>query len=88
MNYKLNVNDNEEVEVIVPAGSDFVKFTMPVGQAKGVIESSEIEASDKFEGFEIFADGKYFAGTVKAEKSQTSDEPKEDKSFKKDKWQK
>ena len=57
MSYKLTVNDNSEVEAIMPAGSSFVKISIPEGQAIGIVESADkIEKSDKFDGFEICVD--------------------------------
>jgi len=72
MDYKLT-SANGEVKYITSAGSDFVMSFMPEGQVKGIIETAEkVEKSDKFSGFEIFADGKYFCGkftTAKTEKT-------------------
>lgn len=75
MNYKLNVNDNEEVEVIVPAGSDYVRTSMPIGQAKGIIESADsVEKSDKFDGFGICVNGAfYFSGKLMSGKASKAD---------------
>lgn len=73
--YKLTVNDNSDVEYVTAAGEDFVKTSMPSGQALGIIESASlVEKSDKFDGFEICVNGGeyYFAGkfgkVAKAEK--------------------
>lgn len=95
MDYKLKIN-NDEVSFITSAGTDFVRSTMPVGQAKGIIESGKAEKSDKFDGFEIKSGKYYFAGTVEAESEKPADEPKDDKDFitkedyqkKKNKWHK
>lgn len=79
--YKLKDNGNDEVSFITSAGTDFVRSTMPVGQAKGIIESGKVEKSDKFADFEICVnDGEYyFAGNFKADEKKS--EPKEDKDF-------
>ena len=80
MGYKLSVLKTGEVDVIMPAGSSFVKTTIPEGKAIGIIESSDkIEKSDKFEGFEICVnEGKYYvAGTF------TEEEKPKDDTFKK-----
>lgn len=74
--YKLTVNDNSDVEYITAAGEDFVKTSMPSGQALGIIESASlVEKSDKFDGFEICVNGGefYFAG--KFGKAAKADEP-------------
>ena len=74
--YKLTVNDNSDVEYITAAGEDFVKTSMPSGQALGIIESASlVEKSDKFDGFEICVNGGefYFAGKIG--KAAKSDEP-------------
>ena len=80
MGYKLSVLKPGEVDVIMPAGSSFVKTTIPEGKAIGIIESSDkVEKSDKFEGFEICVnEGKYYiAGTF------TEEEKPKDYTFKK-----
>lgn len=101
MNYQLKEKSNGEIDFIATAGSDFVKSSMPIGRAKGIIESGKAEKSDKFDGFEICVnDGKYFfAGTVESEvkEEKPADEPKtedkpfvekEEQHFKKNKWRK
>ena len=88
MDYKLTVNDNNDCEVIKPAGSDFVRTCVCEGEAKAIIATaSKVESSDKFEGFGICVnDGAYFiAGTLdeakaKAEpKSEPEEKPAEPK---------
>ena len=77
--YKLNANDNGDVEYIAPAGSSFVRSSMPEGRAVGIIESaSKVEKSDKFADFEICVnDGEfYFNGKITASKAKA--EPKAD----------
>lgn len=86
--YKLKDNGNDEVSFITSAGTDFVRSTMPVGQAKGIIESGKVEKSDKFDGFEIKSGKYYFAGTVEAESEKPADEPKTEDQKKKNKWHK
>ena len=86
--YKLKDNGNDEVNFITSAGTDFVKSTMPVGQAKGIIESGKVEKSDKFDGFGIKSGKYYFAGTVEAESEKPADEPKTEDQNKKNKWKK
>lgn len=77
MEYKLNDNGNGEVTFITTAGSDFVKSTMPVGKAKGIIASGKVKESDKFEGFGIKVNDKYyFAGSIVSEEEK----PKQDSS--------
>ena len=79
---------NDEVSFITSAGTDFVRSTMPVGQARGIIESGKVEKSDKFNGFEIKSGKYYFAGTVEAESEKPADEPKTEDQKKKNKWHK
>ena len=92
MDFKLNVNDNGDVEVVMKAGSDFVASTMPIGKAVGICEAGKVEESDKFPDYPICVnDGAYyFAGKFKAEvKDEKAAEPKkDDQNFKKDKWKK
>lgn len=74
--YKLTVNGNGDAEYITAAGDDFVKTSMPSGQALGIIESASlVEKSDKFGGFEICVNGGeyYFAGKIG--KAAKADEP-------------
>lgn len=52
MNYKLNVNQNGEVDFIQKAGSTYVKTTIPEGKAKALIATAKsVEKSDKYENF-------------------------------------
>lgn len=101
MNYQLKDKSNGEIDFIATAGSDFVKSSMPIGRAKGIIASGKVKVSDKFADFEICVnDGEYFfAGTVESEvkeekpddEPKTEDKPfieKEDYHFKKGKWRK
>lgn len=76
MNYKLTVNTNKEVEVIRQAGSDYVRFTMPEGKVKGILETAEsVMPSDRFSGFGIVIGNAelYVAGKMAIEKA--ADEP-------------
>lgn len=86
--FKLVVNDNNDCEVILPAGQDFVRTCVCEGEAKAILATaSKVESSDKFEGFGICVnDGAYFiAGTLdeakaKAEpKSEPEEKPAEPK---------
>ena len=82
MDYKLTVNDNNDCEVIKPAGQDFVRTCVCEGEAKAIIATaSKVESSDKFEGFGICVnDGAYFiAGTLDEAKakSEPKSEPEE-----------
>ena len=91
-----NLKDkNGEVGFVMPAGSDFVASTMPIGKAIGICEAGKVEESDKFPDYPICVnDGAYyFAGKFKAETEnkteKNADEPKkENQNFKKDKWKK
>lgn len=68
--YNLKDNGNGEVNFITAAGSSFVKSSMPIGMAQGIIEANGFDENDKFGGFPIFADGKYFEGKITAEKPE------------------
>ena len=77
MDYKLTVNDNNDCEVIKPAGTDFVRTCVREGEAKAIIATaSKVESSGKFEGFGIYInDRAYFiAGTL--DETKTRAEPK------------
>ena len=81
--YNLKKNANGDVWYIKKAGSAYVKATMPIGKAEGIIGTGKVEKSDKFDGFEICVDGEYyFAGELVEEKSSDNedkayDEPKD-----------
>ena len=81
MAYKLK-SENGNVGVIKKAGSVFVKYTMPEGKAKGIIETGKAEKSDRFPGFGICVDDCYFAGSMTVSKPEKpaeekkNDEPK------------
>ena len=72
MDYKLTVNDNNDCEVIKPAGQDFVRTCVCEGEAKAIIATaSKVESSDKFEGFVSLDGGKIFIA-VEPEKAKPS----------------
>ena len=76
MAYKLK-SENGNVGEIKKAGSVFVKYTMPEGKAKGMIETGKYEKSDRFPGFGIcVGEEYYFAGSVTAEKEPVESEEK------------
>ena len=80
VDFKLVVNDNNDCEVIKPAGQDFVRTCVCEGEAKAIIATaSKVESSDKFEGFGICVnDGAYFiAGTLDEAKAELKSEPEE-----------
>ena len=90
MDFKLKDNGNGDVNFIAQAGSDYVRSAMPIGKAQGICASAEIEISDKFDGFPILADGKFFEGKITSERTEEEtpvEEPKNDKNFK-NKWKK
>ncbi len=64
-------DDKELVEYIYPAGSSFGRATMPISKAKAMAGAKNVAASDKFDGFGIEIDGRFFAGKVEAEKPTT-----------------
>ncbi len=78
--YNLKKNANGDVWYIKKAGSAYVKATMPIGKAEGIIGTGKVEKSDKFEGFEICVDGEYyFAGELAEEKSSDNEDKTYDK---------
>lgn len=81
MNYKLNVNQNGEVDFIQKAGSAYVKTTIPEGKAKALIATAKsVEKSDKYENFIVLNDNEAFiAGELLAdEKPKTEEKTFED----------
>ena len=62
MNYKLNANENDDVNIIMRAGSDYVRTVYPKGKVIGIIGAAEkVEKSDMFKGFEICVNaGEYY----------------------------
>ena len=81
--YNLKKNANGDVWYIKKAGSAYVKATMPIGKAEGIIGTGKAEKSDKFDGFPIAVNGEYFfPGELVEEKSsdnedKTYDDPKD-----------
>lgn len=75
MDFKLKANENDDVEVIMKAGEDYVRTSMPVSKATAIISANGFEVSDQFKDFPILSDGKFFEGTVGKAKS----EPKAEK---------
>ena len=73
--YKLTINEAGDTEVIIKAGSEYVRTCKPSGEVAGLIATAKsVEASKVFDGFGIALDGDmmYVAGTLakpsKAEK--------------------
>lgn len=81
--YNLKKNANGDVWYIKKAGSAYVKATMPIGKAEGIIGTGKVKESDKFDGFPIAVNDEYFfPGEIAEEKSsdnedKTYDEPKD-----------
>ena len=81
--YNLKKNENGDVWYIKKAGSAYVKATMPIGKAEGIIGTGKVEKSDKFDGFPIAVNSEYFfPGELAEEESsdnedKTYDEPKD-----------
>ena len=79
MDYKLKTTSENDVEVILPAGSDFVRTLYPESKVNAIIAASngKIEKSD-FDGFLKVGEGEiYVAGTIgkaKAEKVVADEE--------------
>lgn len=85
MAYALKANSNGDVEVVMKAGSDYVRTVMPKGKAEGILATAEsVEKTTEF-GLNLCVNGGqyYFAGsaTTKAEKpaDEAEAEPKAEK---------
>ena len=88
MNYKLTEVANGETQFIRKAGSAFVKATMPIGKAEGIIGTGKVKESDKFDGFPIAVNDEYY---FPGELAEEEDKPYRDEGndhFKKNKWNK
>ena len=88
MNYKLTEVANGETQFIRKAGSAYVKATMPIGKAEGIIGTGKVEKSGKFDGFPIAVNDEYYFPGELAEEEDKPDQGKGSDNFKKDKWQK
>lgn len=81
--YTLKKNADGVVWYIKKAGSAYVKATMPIGKAEGIIGTGKVKESDKFDGFPIAVNDEYFfPGELAEEKSsdnedKTYNEPKD-----------
>lgn len=73
--YNLKKNANGDVWYIKKAGSAYVKATMPIGKAEGIIGTGKVKESDKFDGFPIAVnDEYYFPGELAEEKSSDNED--------------
>lgn len=88
MNYQLKEKSNGEIDFIATAGSDFVKSSMPIGRAKGIIASGKVKVSDKFDGFPIAVNDEYYFPGELAEEEDKPYRDEENDHFKKNKWNK
>lgn len=86
--YKLKVTAEGDTEVVMPAGSDFVKTLYPEAKCRAILAAaSSVEKSEQFDGFlcvnggEIFIAGTLGKATTKAEKpaDEAKAEPKAEK---------
>ena len=76
VDFKLVVNDNNDVEVILPAGSDFVRTIKVEGEAKALLATAKtVEPSEQFEGFVCLNGGEIFIA-VEPEKAKPSEAEK------------
>ena len=70
--FKVKANDNGDVEVILPAGSDFVRTIKVEGETKALLEMAKtVEPSEQFEGFVCLNGGEIFIA-VEPEKAKLS----------------
>ena len=70
--FKVKANDNGDVEVILPAGSDFVRTIKVEGEAKALLATAKtVEPSEQFEGFVCLNGGEIFIA-VEPEKAKPS----------------
>ena len=74
--YNLKKNANGDVWYIKKAGSAYVKATMPIGKAEGIIGTGKVEKSDKFDGFPIAVNDEYFFPGELAEEKSSDNEDK------------
>lgn len=78
--FKVKANNNGDVEVILPAGQNFVKTIKVEGEAKALLATAKIvEPSEQFEGFVSLDGGKVLIAVEpeKADKpSKAEAEPK------------
>lgn len=86
--YNLKKNADGDVWYIKKAGSAYVKATMPIGKAEGIIGTGKVKESDKFDGFPIAVNDEYYFPGELAEEEDKSDQGNGSDNFKKDKWQK
>lgn len=70
------VNNNGKVPYIMVAGADHVSGEMPIAAAKQIYNEGKKRASNRFPGYPVCVDGKYFFATVKtsSRKKKTDDE--------------
>lgn len=82
MNYKLNANENDDVNIIMRAGSDYVRTVFPKGKVIGIIGAAEkVEKSDMFKGFEICVNsGEYYINGKFETEHQEKDKRPDNKS--------
>lgn len=76
--YKLTINEAGDTEVIIKAGSNYVRTCKPSGEVAGLIATAKsVEASEVFDGFGIALDGDmmYVAGTFKKAKPSKAEKP-------------
>ena len=74
--YNLKKNADGDVWYIKKAGSAYVKATMPIGKAEGIIGTGKVEESDKFDGFPIAVNDEYFFPGELAEEKSSDNEDK------------
>ena len=86
--HNLKKNENGDIWYIKKAGSAYVKATMPIGKAEGIIGTGKVKESDKFDGFPIAVNDEYYFPGELAEEKDKPDQSKGNDNFKKDKWQK
>ena len=86
--HNLKKNANGDVWYIKKAGSAYVKATMPIGKAEGIIGTGKVKESDKFDGFPIAVNGEYFFPDELAEEEDKPYRDEENDHFKKNKWNK
>lgn len=76
--YKLTINEAGDTEVIIKAGSDYVRTCKPSGEVAGLIATAKsVEASKVYDGFGIALDGDmmYVAGTLEKAKPSKAEKP-------------
>lgn len=65
--------DNGSVPYVMTAGQDFVSGKMPLTEAQAIYDAGKRRASNRFPGYPVCVDNKYFfAGVSSSEQSKAT----------------